>query len=97
MKKNCCTSPKKNGADHKSQLSRLNRIKGQLEGISRMIEEQSYCPDIITQVQAIRSALGSLQATLLSAHLKDCIVNGIRSGEDTEKLTEELLGIFKHI
>lgn len=62
-----------------------------------MIEEREYCPNIITQVQASRSALGSLQAALLSAHIKDCVANGIRSGEDTEKLTEELLGIFKNI
>ena len=97
MKKNCCDEAKR-GANHKSSLTRVNRIKGQVEGIARMIDEQAYCPEIITQIQAARSALASLQATLLSGHLSDCVAQGIKKGSsaDSEILIKELLTIFKH-
>jgi len=97
MKKSCCDEAKR-GADHKSTLTRVNRIKGQVEGIARMIEARAYCPEIITQIQAVRSALGSLQAVLLSGHMSECVAQGIKKGTsaDSEKLIEELLTIFKH-
>jgi DNA-binding FrmR family transcriptional regulator len=82
------------GADHGSELARINRITGQIEGIRRMIEERAYCPDIITQIQAARSALGSLQASILSGHLQHCVENGIKQG-DARKLLDELTDIFK--
>ena len=96
--KNCCvTKDKKSGTDNRAELLRVNRIRGQLEGIGRMIEEKAYCPDIITQIQAVRSALGSLQATVLTAHLQDCVRKGLKKGDEqaSEELLEELLSIFK--
>ena len=97
MKKTCCDEAK-SGANHKSSLTRVNRIKGQVEGIARMINERAYCPEIITQIQAVRSALGSLQAILLSGHMSECVAQGIKKGTsaDSDKLIEELLTIFKH-
>lgn len=102
MKKSeICCSMKENsekGADNKSELSRVNRIRGQVEAIGRMIQDGAYCPNIITQIQAARSALGSLQASVLSAHLKSCVIDGIKKGVDTEseKLLGELMQIFKN-
>jgi CsoR family transcriptional regulator, copper-sensing transcriptional repressor len=101
-KKCCLLEPlgsSKKGVSHQSDLFRVNRIKGQVEGIGRMIEEKAYCPHIITQIQAVRSALASLQATVLQAHLAHCVKSGLKRGSDKEadELVGELIGIFKHI
>lgn len=99
MQKDCCVTEKgaKKGTDNSAELSRVNRIRGQVEGIGRMIQEQAYCPDIITQIQAVRSALGSLQAAVLTSHLQDCVKKGLKKGDEkqSEQLLEELLSIFK--
>ena len=94
----CCqTGATKLGADNSAELARVNRIRGQVEGISRMISEKAYCPDIITQIQAVRSALGSLQGAVLSSHLNHCVRGGLRGGaRETDRLLDELLQIFKH-
>ena len=95
--KNCCDTAQI-GADNSAELSRVNRIRGQVEGIGRMIQNRAYCPDIITQIQAVRSALGSLQAAVLASHLKECVQTGLKKGDtkESDKLLEELLSIFKH-
>ena len=102
--KKCCSglaepSPKKKGTDHRGEILRVNRIKGQVEGIGRMIDEKAYCPNIITQIQAVRSALASLQAAVLKGHLEHCVKDGLKKGEtkDADELINELIGIFKHI
>ncbi len=99
--KTCCVTPvnKKLGADNRAELARVNRIRGQIEGIARMIDEKAYCPDIITQIQAARSALGSLQAAVLASHLKHCVKSGLKksTGKDSDELLEELLAIFKQV
>jgi CsoR family transcriptional regulator, copper-sensing transcriptional repressor len=101
--KECCSNAVegralKTGTDHKKELARVNRIKGQVEGIGRMIEKRAYCPHIITQIQAVRSALASLQAAVLKGHLEGCVKDGIRKGayKEAEELINELSGIFKH-
>ena len=98
--KKCCVTQKdaKKGADNIGELSRVNRIRGQVEGIGRMIQEQAYCPDIIVQIQAVRSALGSLQAAVLTSHLQDCVKKGLQKADErkSEQLLEELLAVFKH-
>lgn len=93
-----CYTERKKGTDHSAELSRVNRIKGQVEGIGKMIEERTYCPQIITQIQAIRSSLASLQAVLLKGHLEHCVKDGLRNsnGADAGKLFSELINIFKN-
>ena len=59
-----------------ANLKRLRRIEGQVRGLQKMIEEDRYCPDIITQIQAVRSSLASLQAVLLQGHLEHCVKSG---------------------
>lgn len=61
--------------------SRLNRISGQVNGIQRMVEEDRYCVDILTQIAAVRSALDSLGVELLTSHLESCVVG---HGTETE-------------
>ena len=61
--------------------ARINRIKGQVEGISRMVEEDRYCVDILTQIAAVRSALDTLGVELLADHLESCVIG---HGTDSE-------------
>jgi len=66
-------------------LNRLNRIEGQVRGVARMVEEDSYCIDILTQVQAARAALVKVEAELLKDHLGHCIEGAIVSGDKDEQ------------
>ena len=66
-------------------LNRLSRIEGQVRGVSRMIEEDRYCIDILTQVQALRAALAKVETELLKDHLGHCIEGAIVSGDKEEQ------------
>lgn len=93
----CSTHTKKTGTDNKREIARVNRIKGQVEGIGRMIEGQAYCPDILTQIQAVRSALASLQGSILANHLVHCVRDGLKkaNSKEADDLVAELVGLFK--
>jgi DNA-binding FrmR family transcriptional regulator len=90
----CCAKPKH--PSHKQQSSRLNRIAGQIEGVKRMIDDQRYCPDILIQCRAIRSAIKSLESSIMEVHLKNCVAETLNSGQDSEKQEKigELLKLF---
>ena len=66
-------------------LNRLKRIEGQVRGIARMVEEDRYCIDVITQVQAVRAALGRIEQQVLKDHVATCVEHAIRSGNATEQ------------
>jgi DNA-binding FrmR family transcriptional regulator len=66
-------------------LNRLNRIEGQVRGIARMIEEGRYCVDVLTQLQAVRAALGRVETEMLRDHLGHCIEGAIVSGDKDEQ------------
>ena len=68
--------------EKKDLMNRLKRIEGQVRGVERMLENDAYCPDILTQVSAINSALNSFNKELLASHMKSCVVNDIRAGKD---------------
>lgn len=78
-------------------LNRLNRIEGQVRGLSRMVEEARYCIDILTQLQAVRAALARVESEVLKDHMDHCVMGAI-AGDDLAdrkaKATEliELLG-----
>lgn len=78
----------------KSILNRLNRIEGQIRGIRHMIEKNTYCDDIINQIEASRSGLHSVQIILLESHIKNCVVDQINHG-DTDVIEEVLKTIKK--
>jgi DNA-binding FrmR family transcriptional regulator len=87
----------KKATTHKETLNRLSRIAGQVNGIKRMVEEEKYCIDIITQVQAARSALRSVELQILEKHMHHCVSDAFQSGskkESNEKL-DELLRVMK--
>jgi CsoR family transcriptional regulator, copper-sensing transcriptional repressor len=76
----------------KNLVTRLNRIEGQIRGIKGMIEKDTYCDDVITQISATQSALNSVAKLLLEGHIKSCVVERIQEG-DMEVLDEVLLTI----
>jgi DNA-binding FrmR family transcriptional regulator len=71
--------------DKPKLLNRLSRIEGQVRGISRMVEADRYCIDILTQLQAVRSALARVETQLLKGHLDHCIESAIVSGDQFEQ------------
>ncbi len=83
-------------ADHKSSLNRLRRIEGQIRGIARMIEEERYCIDILTQIQAAAAALKKVEDQILQEHVEHCVSNALVSGDETEQRAkiDELLTVF---
>ena len=75
----------------KDQLQkRLRRIEGQVRGIERMIEEDRYCIDVLTQIAAIQAALDKVALGLLDGHARHCVIGGQANGEP-EELTDELM------
>jgi len=80
--------------DKSALLKRLNRIEGQVRGIAKMVEEDRYCVDVVTQVSAIRSALDALAMHLLANHTQGCVRAAIRSGNG-EAAVDELMTIVK--
>jgi DNA-binding FrmR family transcriptional regulator len=66
-------------------LNRLSRIEGQVRGVSRMVEDDRYCIDVLTQVQALRAALAKVETELLKDHLGHCIEGAIVSGDKQEQ------------
>ena len=74
----------------RSLANRLSRIEGQVRGIKRMLEEDAYCIDMLTQVSAVTSALGAFSRELLSSHIKTCVVEDISAGkyETAEELAD---------
>ena len=82
---------------HDEHLPRLNRIAGQVEGIKRMITERRYCPDILTQLHAIRAAVRNLEIQILDSHLSCCVTESFQSKEpDKQKQKiEEIRQLIK--
>jgi DNA-binding FrmR family transcriptional regulator len=66
-------------------LNRLNRIEGQVRGVSRMIEDDRYCIDVLTQLQAVRAALARVETEMLRDHLGHCIEAAIVGGDPAEQ------------
>ena len=75
----------KSEAKHKSEIALVNRIAGQVNAVGRMIEENRYCPDILNQVRAARSALKTLESRILETHLQSCVQEAFTSGNKQSK------------
>ncbi len=86
----CCHKTKERSEqEYKDLIHRLNRIEGQVRGIKGMVEKDAYCPDILVQVTAVKSALNSFNRVLLESHIKTCVTNDIKDGR--EETVDELL------
>ncbi len=86
-----CSGKHKDRSDteYKDLMNRLKRIEGQVRGVEGMLEKGAYCTDILTQVSAINSALNSFNKVLLGNHLRTCVAENIRSGND--EIIDELV------
>ena len=83
--------------DSKSgNLKRLSRIEGQVRGLSRMVEEDRYCIDIVTQIGAVRAALRRVEEELLREHVAHCVEHAISSGDkaDQRRKVAELMDVM---
>jgi CsoR family transcriptional regulator, copper-sensing transcriptional repressor len=80
-------------------LNRLRRIEGQVRGLQRMVEEERYCADVLTQVSSVHEALRAVSREVMRNHLKHCATSAIRSNDDNaEAMYDELVELmYKHI
>ncbi|MDP2333229.1 MAG: metal-sensitive transcriptional regulator [Reyranella sp.] len=80
----------------KSQLARLGRIEGQVRGVARMIEEERYCIDVLTQIRAVRAALAKVEQETLNDHLQHCVMHAFHAGseKDRKNKIDELLEVL---
>jgi DNA-binding FrmR family transcriptional regulator len=79
--------------DKQKLIRRLKIIEGQVRGLEKMIEDDKYCIDIITQTSAIKQALSGVEDALMESHLGTCLVNQIQKGQ-TDKATKEILKVY---
>ncbi len=79
-----------------ANLKRLGRIEGQVRGLARMLDEDRYCIDIVTQISAVRAALRKVEEEILRDHVGHCVEHAIRSGNKSEqrKKVAELMDVF---
>jgi DNA-binding FrmR family transcriptional regulator len=75
-------------ADKQALLGRLRRIEGQVRGVHRMIEDDTYCIDVLTQISAATRALQAVAVGLLEGHLAHCVVDAARAGDPSAKVKE---------
>lgn len=94
----CCHKTKeRTEKEYKDLIHRLNRIEGQVRGIRGMVERNAYCPDILIQVAAANAALNSFTKILLANHIRTCVANDIREGNDDtiDELVKTLQKLMK--
>ena len=94
MEKCCCEKKTKRSVDEKKLvINRLNRISGQINGITKMIENDAYCNDVLVQLSAVKNSIKSLSSHILENHLYTCVTRDLEKGEfDT---IDELISLFK--
>jgi CsoR family transcriptional regulator, copper-sensing transcriptional repressor len=94
----CCCSGKtkeRNSEEIKDLMNRLRRIEGQVRGVEGMVEKNAYCTDILIQVSAISAALNSFNKVLLANHIKTCVADNIRQGNDD--VIDELVATMQRL
>ncbi len=85
---------------HSEQIPSLNRIEGQIKGIKKMIENQRYCVDILTQLKAVKAALHKVEQDVLKTHMQHCLINAVASkneGDIQTKIDELMKLLSKRI
>lgn len=93
---NCCHKTKeRTQEEYKNLINRLNRIEGQIRGIKRMIEENAYCTDVLTQSSAVTAAMNAFNKELLANHIKSCVAQDIRNGKD--ETVDELVATLQKL
>ena len=97
QEKQCCCAKTKMRSEQEVKLlmNRLNRIEGQVRGIKKMVENSAYCPDILVQVAAANAALNAFNKELLANHIRTCVADDIRAGND--ETIDELVGVLQKL
>lgn len=90
-----CKTKDRSEDEIRDLITRLNRIEGQIRGIRKMVEEDAYCVDILTQVSAAKCSLNSFSKVVLGNHIKTCVADDIRNGSDEK--TEELVELLQKL
>ena len=80
--------PRGYSAEKQALLGRLRRIEGQIRGLQRMVDEDTYCIDVLTQISAATRALQAVALGLLEDHLRHCVVEAAATGDPSEKVKE---------
>ncbi|MFH1145709.1 MAG: metal-sensitive transcriptional regulator [bacterium] len=80
---------------HRRSLHRIKIISGQIKGLQKMIENHSYCVDVITQSQAIQQSLKSLDSVILASHLKTCVAKQLTDPKTQKKAITEVVRVFE--
>lgn len=81
-------------SDTQKLITRLKIIEGQVRGIQKMLENEAYCIDVITQASAIKQGISNIEDTLLEHHLSHCVVNQIKEG-NAKKATDEIIKVYR--
>lgn len=90
----CCNKKTKRGPEEKKLIiNRLNRISGQINGITKMIENDAYCNDVLIQLSAVKNSVKSLSTHILENHLYTCVSRDLENG-DLDAI-DELISLFK--
>ncbi len=82
------------GSNKQKLIRRLKLIEGQVRGLQRMLEEDTYCIDVITQTSAVKAALSNVEDILMEGHLSHCLIEQVREGKP-QKAKEEILKVYK--
>ena len=90
---NCNKKTKRSEEDKKQLINRLNRISGQINGISKMIKNDAYCNDVLVQLSAVKNSIKSLSTLVLENHLYTCIARDLENGNLDS--IDELISLFK--
>jgi DNA-binding FrmR family transcriptional regulator len=80
---------------HENALQRLKTVEGHLRGITRMVEEDAYCIDVIRQIQAVEAALNKVSSVILEDHLNSCVITAVQGEDQSER--ERVLNEIKEI
>ncbi len=84
--------------EHKEDIQqRLRRIEGQARGLQRMVDDDRYCIDILTQVKSLKAALDRVALLLLDDHVEHCVADAVRSGDGADKLRELSMAIARFV
>jgi CsoR family transcriptional regulator, copper-sensing transcriptional repressor len=83
---------------HESSVLRLKTIEGHIKGVTRMVENDEYCIDVIRQIQAVQAALNKVTTQILDEHLNSCVITAIRGDDpqERERVLKEIAEIYEH-
>ena len=95
LAKSCCAEVLH--PDYSAQIHSLNRVSGQVEGVKKMILARRYCPEILTQLRALRAAVHSIEANILETHLDSCVADAMKSDDKDQRNRKiaELKALYK--